>query len=220
MTHSFGDFPPTLANNDTVTACLMVVFLLVFVSTARLKRFLVRQTHNFLYRPKSDKIFVQTGGEQQYQLLLLVVTSIALALTAALLTDITQTGALLLLTAITMATMTVKLALHIAVGHIFFCPQDYRLWEPSLIYINTAEGVLLMPAVLTHIYHGMSPTLFLAYVALVLLAVKAATLVKAWKTLHEGQRRPALFLLYFWAVEVTPLLILAAVVAVGVGYEP
>lgn len=220
MTQTFGDFPPTLATNNTVTTFLLLAFLLIFVSTAHLKRFLVRQTQNFLYRPKSDKIFVQTGGEQHYQLFLLVMTCIFLTLTAALITDITETDELLMLTAITIALMAIKLALHVVVGHTFFNPQDYKLWEPSLFYINAAEGVLLMPAVLTQIYHGAPLKLFVAYVALVLVAVRVATLVKSWKTLHAAKKRPSLFLLYFWAVEVTPLLVLVAIVAAGTGYEP
>ena len=220
MTQNFGDFPSTLATNNVVAIFLLLSFLLMFVSTAHLRRFLARQTYNFLYRPSSDKIFGLTKGEQHYQLFLLFMTCVFLALTAALLTGIVQTGDLLLLTAITVGVMAVKLVLHIFVGHTFFNKGEYRLWKPSLIYINAAEGILLMPVVLTQIYHGLPLKFFVAYVVLIVVAVRLATLVKSWNTLLGGRKNPALFLLYFWAAEVTPLLVLVAIVAAGVGYEP
>ena len=99
-----------------------------------------------------------------------------------------------------------KAGLYTIVNNVFFDSKKNLQWMKTLLFVISAEGVLLFPCVMLLTYFNLSMQSVLYYFVIVLFFVKLLTFYKSWLIFF---RQKGLFLqniLYFCALEITPLL--------------
>ena len=213
MLPTFHDIQQTLTTNDTVMAVLTLALMLAIVSTGRLWHFIVRQTHDFFYRPKSEKVFSETSGELHYQLFLAMQTCFMAAMAVCILTRHSDTATLATLFALAMGTMVFRLLLYTMTNRIFFPARLHTEWLRSLSYLTALEGTAIMPGVLLQMLNGGTTHMFATYALVVLITAKVLSLMKTWNIFFRQKPNAPQLVLYFSCIELVPLAV-AAIIAV------
>lgn len=211
--------PYTLRSDNLLTSLMLISFVILVVSFSNARRFIVRQLKDFFYFPHNDSNISETSSELRFQLFLVLLACLLLAITTyqyarnyvadsfMLDSDFLLIG---LFTGSFIGYFIVKGLLYWLVNAVFFEPRSCLQWPKQLLFLIATEGVLLFPAVLLLIYFDLTIEKAAYYITFVLILVKILTFYKSWSIFF---RRKGIFLqnfLYFCALEIVPLLGLAS----------
>ncbi len=218
-----GDPVPYMLRSDNmITLLLLLCFVVFSVSLARSKHFITRQLKNFFYTSHSDDddAISETSGELRFQLFLVLVGCLLIALAGYLfVTDrIAQTFVLandFQLVALLFAAMIgyygAKSLLLTVVNNVFFGSKKNIQYIKDSLFLGATMSVLLFPVVMLMIYFDLSVQNAIYFFGIVLIMVKILTFYKAWAIFFRQKGGVLQTFLYFCTLEVTPLLVFCGV---------
>lgn len=219
-----GDpIPYTIHGDSAITMLLMLCFVILVVSLARLRLFIVRQLKNFFFPSYNDNSNNETSGELRLQFFLMVLSCLLLALgTYQYVTYFVADTFLLssefmlivILFGVFMGYYLLKGLLYAFVDYVFFDSAQNMKWLKTVLFINASQSVLLFPAVLLIIYFNYSLESALYYFILVLIFLKILTFYKCWSIFFRQNSFYLQTFSYFCALEIVPMLSLISGLAV------
>ena len=220
--------PYTVRGDDTITGLLIGCFILALVAFSKARRFIIRQAKDFFHEPKSSVTeFTETSGEFRFQLFLVLQTCLLMSLVAFLYTLERVSDTFILssqyqLIGIFFASFLAYFLLKVGLGHlinsVFFSKKKSIRWLKAQVFVISAEGVAMFPAVMLLSFFSMSLDGALAYTALVIIAVKILLLYKSYVIFFKRKGFFLQIFLYFCALEIVPLLSLQGVMAMVINY--
>jgi hypothetical protein len=214
-----GDPVPYRVQNDNViTSLLLACFLISVIAFANTRKFFIRQIKNFFYAPREERIeFSETSNELRFQLFLVGITSLLIALlfyfytldnigkTFVLQSQYTLITIFLL---ITLSFFVLKAGLYTMVNLVFFDSKRNQQWMKAWLFIVSMEGVLFFPAVLLGVYYEMDIQKVTFYVIIALIIIKIVTIYKCFIIFSRRNVVHLQIFLYFCTLEIVPLLAL------------
>ncbi len=212
-----GDPIPYAVHNDNIiTSLLLACFILSVVAFANARQFIIRQAKHFFYVPSEGTTEdSETASEIYFQLLLVLITSLLIALlfyfytlyfigeTFVLRSQYTLISIFL---GITLVYFFLKTCFYQMVNLIFFNSKRNQQWSKSLMFIISVEGVLLFPAVLLGAYFELDINLIGIYVITSLIIVKLLTIYKSYIIFFRRNVVQLQIFLYFCTLEIVPML--------------
>ena len=214
-----GDPLPVHAYSDNVlTALLLCFFIFAVIAFSSAREFLMRQAKNFFYpQHEGTTEFAETAGEVRFQVFLMLLTSLLIALmfyfyTLQIFGNTFVLDSQYLLIAVFLAVVMgyflLRSILYIVVNNVFFDSKKNKQWMKAFLFIVTVEGALFFPAVLLYGYLELSVENVVVYVAIVLIFVKLLTIYKCYIIFFRRNVVSLQIILYFCALELIPLLVL------------
>jgi len=221
--------PYKLRSDNTVTLLLVVSFIVFSVSLAHSQHFITRQLKNFFFiqRNADDEPVGETSGEVRFQLFLVVVGCLLVALAGYMyvVDGVSQTFVLdndsqliALLFAATLAFTGVKALLYTMVGHVFFDGKKNIQFLKSVLFIYASASVLLFPIVMLMIYFDLSVQSATYLLGFVLIMVKILSFYKCWVIFFRQKGGVLQTFLYFCTLEATPLLAFGGLMVVLIDF--
>ena len=212
-----GDpLPYSIHNDNVITSILLLFFVLMVIAYANTHEFIIRQLKNFFYVPHDGMgEITETGSELRFQLFLVLLTSVMLALlyyfyTIHFIGDSFILQSQYHLIAIYLVMMVcyfvVKWLMYSLVNRVFFDSKRNRHWVKTKLLISSIEGMVLFPAVLLQAYFNMSEQNVIIYFIIVLIFVKILTFFKCYVVFFRRNVFELQIILYFCALEMVPLL--------------
>ena len=212
-----GDpLPYSIHNDNVITSILLLFFVLMVIAYANTHEFIIRQLKNFFYVPHDGMgEMAETGSELRFQLFLVLLTSVMLALlyyfyTIHFIGDSFILQSQYHLIAIYLVMMVcyfvVKWLMYSLVNRVFFDSKRNRHWVKTKLLISSIEGMVLFPAVLLQAYFNMSEQNVIIYFIIVLIFVKILTFFKCYVVFFRRNVFELQIILYFCALEMMPLL--------------
>ena len=101
-----------------------------------------------------------------------------------------------------------KTILYAFVNTVFFGSKKRIQWLQAFLFLTTLGGLLLLPMVVALFYFGISSKMAVYYGILVLFLNKILTIYKSYNIFFRQNARYLENILYFCALEITPLLAL------------
>ena len=207
--------PYNVRNDNVITSLLLAFFILMVIAIANARRFISRQAKVFLYLPHEGTTeFTETANEMRFQLFLVVLTSLLLALlyyffTTHFVADTfileSQYQLIAIFFGMFVGYFLVKMLLYTVVNGVFFGLKRNGQWMKSLLFIISLEGVLLFPAILLQAYFDLEMQKVAIYCAGVLILMKMLTIYKCYIIFFRQNVFPLQIFLYFCALEMIPL---------------
>lgn len=220
--------PYTIKGDNTITALLLGSFILALVAFAKSRRFIYRQAKNFFHEPRDLATeFSETTGEARFQLFLVTQTCLLLSIVSFLYTQEcvadtfileSQYQLVAIFFGVFIAYFVLKTLLHTLVNSVFFGKRKNARWLRSFLFISSAEGILLFPLVMLQSYFDLRIQNAVIYVAFVIILVKSLSLYKSYVIFFKQKAFFLQIILYFCALEITPLLSLWGILAIIVDY--
>lgn len=220
MSHSgiLGDPAPYSVSNDNVVAgTLLVCFALVMIASSMSSDFIVRQIKGLFHRPYRRTNVGETGHEVRFQVFLVVQTALLLSITYYLFTRSENGGNYIvdsqllvvgIFFAIFLGYFLIKKLLYSVVNWVYFDRKSNQQWSQLTLFVVSAEGVLILPAVLLMIYFGLSAQYTLIYVAAIVGLVKLLLFYQGYVIFFKRTAASLQIILYFCTLELMPLIAL------------
>lgn len=217
-----GDpMPYNLQSDDVITSLLFCCFILAVYAFSSVRGFLARQAKHLFYTSHEEQAeMTETAGEVHFQLLLVLLTSLFIALLYYLYT-LQVHGETFILDSpyqliaiylgIVLGYFLMKLLLYSVVNRTFFDSKRNKHYMAVLLFLITIEGVLFFPAVLVQGYMHLSVQNVETYVTIVLIFVKSLTLYKCYTIFFRQNVVRLQIFLYLCALEIIPLFMLLGV---------
>ncbi len=210
--------PYTLRSDNMIALLLLLCFVVFSVSLANSKHFITRQLKKFFDTPHGDddELFSETFGELRFQIFLVLVGCLLIALAGYLfVTDrIAQTFVLandFQLVALLFGAMVgyygVKTFLHTIVNNVFFGSKKNIQFLKGSLFLNASMSVLFFPVVMLMIYYDFSVQNATYFFVVVLIIVKILTFYKSWAIFFRQKGGILQTFLYFCTLEVTPMFV-------------
>ncbi len=210
--------PYSMHNDNVITALLLAFFIVSVIAFAKVKGFIVRQAKGFFYSPKEGTSeIMETAGEMRFQLLLVVLTSVLLALLYYFYTI--QTGGdtflldsqyelIVIFLGVFLAYFILKSVSYGMINSVFFGGKRNEQWIKTFLFIIDVEGVLLFPGVAMIAYLDLPVQSVEIYFVVILIIVKILTIYKIYIIFFRQNVVYLQIFLYFCALEIMPLLML------------
>lgn len=207
--------PYTVRTDNLLSALLLMGFVVLTVSVVRSQRFITRQLKDFFHTSYNDTDISETSAEVRFQLFLVVLSCLLLAVTTYQLTthyiaDTFVIDSNLALVAIFFMVFVgyqmVKMIIYQLVNTIFFGIQMSRRWSKLYLFINALEGVMLFPATLVFIYFEIEPGKYIYLFSFFVILAKILTFYKCFDTFFRQSGGFLQSFLYFCTLEIIPLL--------------
>jgi hypothetical protein len=213
-----GDPVPYSVHNDNIiTSLLLACFIFAVIAFANARRFIIRQAKDFIYLPHEGTTeFTETSNEFRFQLTLVLITSLLIALLFYFYTlrYIGETFVLrsqytliTIFMGITVAYFLLKTGLYSVVNHVFFDGKRNQQWIKALLFIISVEGVLVFPAVVFGAYFELDTESVMYYVIFAVIIVKMMTIYKCYIIFFRRNVVHLQIILYFCTLEMIPLLV-------------
>ena len=213
-----GDpLPYSMRHDDFVTGFLIGCFILVAFALSRTSDFFVQQCKNFFNSSKADTVMSETGNEIKFQILFVFITALLFALLYYFYARqyIAETYILdseyvlfAIFAAITIGYFIMKTCLYTIVNNVFFDSKKNLQFIKSLLLITSLEGGAMFPLVLLLAYFQLSTQNAIIYSAILLTLVKLMTFYKSYIIFFKQKGLFLQIILYFCALEMTPLIVL------------
>ena len=211
--------PYTIRGDNMFTSLLLICFAIFIVSLSKARYIIGRQLRHFFYLPHGiDDEVTETGGELRFQLFLALLACLLMAITTYqyAIDFVAQTFVLpndfllvMIFLAVFVAYFVLKGGLYSLVNTVFFGNGPNRQWLKTLLFIMATEGVLLFPIVLLVVYFDLPLEKAAYYYGFVFLFTKILAFYKAWSIFFWQNGLFLQIFLYFCALEIVPLLVLA-----------
>ena len=234
-----GDpMPYTLRGDNIVTIMLLGCFILGFISIARSLPFIRRQLKNFFYiTHNEDDMFNETSNEMRFQLLLVFIDCLLLGIASfqlateadsslftlhpsaavansSLFTLHSSLDAVVLLpplSALFLAYILCKWTIQSMVNTVFFGSKKNIQWMKVQIFITACFTIFIYPIVLLQVYFDLSLEKTIYLFGFMLFLNKILTFYKCWLIFFRQNGSFFQIILYFCALEITPLLALGGI---------
>ncbi len=214
-----GDPVPYSVHSDNViTSLLLFCFIMAVIAFSKTKDFVVRQIKHFFYQAQGNTTEVsETTNEISFQLFLGALTALLLALLYYFyaLRFVGSTYVLsspyhliFIFLAIILIYFMLKIAIYTITNLIFFDSKRNIQWLKTFLFIQSAEGVLLYPAVIIWAYIGMMERNVIIYAVFVIILVKILTFYKSFVIFFRRNVVSLQIFLYFCALEIVPIVAL------------
>jgi hypothetical protein len=209
--------PYSVRNDDLFTGLLLLCFILAMTAFAHSRRFVSRQLKNFFYPSHStdSSTLTETSGEVRFQFFFVLQTCLLLAIayffyTTHYVADTfilnAQYQVIGIFFGVFLLFFMLKAGLYTIVNNVFFDSKKNLQWMKTLLFVISAEGVLLFPCVMLLTYFNLSMQSVLYYFVIVLFFVKLLTFYKCWTIFLHTNGVFLQIILYFCALEIIPLL--------------
>jgi|WetSurMetagenome_2_1015567.scaffolds.fasta_scaffold01573_10 hypothetical protein len=210
--------PYSIHGDNFVTGMLLGCFILALIAFSQSRSFLFRQAKDFFYTKRSGTTEVsETSAELRFQFFLVLQTCLLLALLYFFYTTIyiadtfvlsSQYQLIAIYFGIIASYFLVKTILYTLVNNVFFDNKKNVQWLKAQIFLTSAEGVALFPFVMLHAYFDLSIKNTLIYFAVVVIFVKLLSFYKCYSIFFRKIGAFLQIILYFCALEITPLIAL------------
>ena len=221
--------PYTIRGDNTVTILLLGIFILAMFSFSRSRNFIIYQAKEFFKLPRSGQTteITETTSEFRFQFFLAIQTCLVAAIVAFFYTqqNIADTFILksqYMLIWIFFGCFLVyflfKSFLYALVNGVFFDRKDNQYWQKTLLFLVSAEGVVLFPLVMLKSYFNMSTHNAILYVLVVVILIKILTFYKCYVIFFRRNAAYLQNILYFCALEIVPMLSLWGFLVIIVDY--
>ncbi len=216
-----GDPVPYSVSNDNVVAgTLLVCFALAMIASSMSSNFIVRQIKGLFNRPYRRINVGETGHEVRFQVFLVVQTALLLSITYYLFTRSENGGNYVvdspmlvvgIFLAIFLGYFLLKKLLYSIVNWVYFDRKSNQQWSQLTLFLVSAEGVLIFPAVLLMIYFGLSVQYTLIYVATIVGLAKLLLFYQGYVIFFKRTAASLQIILYFCTLELMPLMALLGI---------
>jgi hypothetical protein len=219
--------PYSVSSDNTITGLLIGCFILAMIALAHSWNFLVRQLKYFFYMPRNVANITETSNEIRFQMFLVFVTALLISILFYFYSTHFMDGEYIMESqlavigiylGIVTAYFTAKTILYSIVNGVFFNSKNNEQWWKTFLFLQSIEGVLLFPIVLLQVYLDISTLITLIYTISVLVFVKILTFYKCYAIFFKRIERFLLFILYFCALEVIPVLSLWGILMITGNY--
>jgi hypothetical protein len=210
-----GDpIPYTIQNDHFVTSILLLCFLVFTYASAKILPFITKQVKGFFNPLKAEELTVETGAELRIQLLFVFIVSLLYAILFYFYathyianTFILESNYALMAFywGACICYFSIRAALYSLVNNVFFTNKKNLQFLGNLLFITAFEIVLIFPLVLLLAYFHFSIENAIVYTALALIFVKSLTFYKAYTIFFKQKEFFLQIILYFCALEMTPL---------------
>lgn len=180
--------PYSVRNDNIITSLLLACFIFAVIAFANARRFIIRQAKDIIYLPHEGTTeFSETSNEIRFQLTLVLITSLLIALLFYFYTlrYIGETFVLrsqytliTIFLGITVGYFLLKVALYSFVNQVFFDSKRNQQWIKALLFIISIEGVLFFPALVFGAYFELDINKVITYVIIAVVIVKLLTIYK------------------------------------------
>ena len=210
-----GDpIPYTIRDDNVITSLLLICFIVTLIAFSASRNFILNQAKGFFYGSKLDHAVSETSTEARFQFFFLGQTCLILALLYFFYTRLYVTDTFVLsdeyqlvgiLFLVICCYFIVKYLVYALVNLTFFEKKNNKQFFQSHLFILSAEGVLLFPAVMMHAFFNFSPQSVAYYFTFVLILVKILTFYKSFVIFFRQNGVYLQIILYFCALEIIPL---------------
>lgn len=206
-------------NDDYVTSVMLLSFFIMVWVIASSWKFLKGQINDFFYTRERANLFAEREDKVLRGRFFLVAQTcflIALlffAFSRTYLPDVfAQTSPYLLLGSATLIALfyyVVKIAVYNVVNHTFFAPVKCKHWNDIYLVSVLVTGCSLLPVVLLVVFFDVPFSLAALLCVLLLSVIKILLLYKCYRIFFNALLWSVHIILYFCALEIIPLGILA-----------
>ena len=223
-----GDpIPYTVRSDDTISLLLLLSFIIVMVSYAKSMKFFIRQAKSFFYVNHRESSINETSNEIRFQVFMVVLTCLLWALLQYFYT-INYIGSTFVLSsqyhliaiffAMNVGYFMLRNILYTWVNTVMFGKKKNLQWLKALLFITSAEGVLIFPAVLLQSYFDLSINTVAIYSIIMVVFVKLLTFYKSYTIFFREIPFFFQIILYFCALEAVPMATLIGSLAITGNY--
>jgi len=221
-----GDPVPYVVRNDNlITGLLLMCFVLTLFVYSHFRHYLARQYRALLMPPRADAIPRETPGELRIKMLLTLQTCLLFSIVAYFMMKEYLPGTfvidsdylfIILFLAMLIVYALLKSVLYTIVNNVFFDGKRNGQLLRSLLLVAASQGVLLLPVVLLLVYFELSlQNVFYFFVFVVFLG-KILAFYKSFNIFFRQNGGFLQIILYFCALEITPLAVLMGTWAIVV----
>ena len=220
--------PYSVRNDNIITSLLLACFIFAVIAFANARRFIIRQAKDIIYLPHEGTTeFTETSNEFRFQLTLVLITSLLIALLFYFYTlrYIGETFVLrsqytliTIFLGITVGYFLLKVALYSFVNQVFFDSKRNQQWIKALLFIISIEGVLFFPALVFGAYFELDINKVITYVIIAVVIVKLLTIYKCYIIFFRRNVVHLQIILYFCTLEMIPLLAFWGVLVITANY--
>ena len=220
--------PYSVRNDNIITSLLLACFIFAVIAFANARRFITRQAKDIIYLPHEGTTeFSETSNEIRFQLTLVLITSLLIALLFYFYTlrYIGETFVLrsqytliTIFLGITVGYFLLKVALYSFVNQVFFDSKRNQQWIKALLFIISIEGVLFFPALVFGAYFELDMNKVITYVIIAVVIVKLLTIYKCYIIFFRRNVVHLQIILYFCTLEMIPLLAFWGVLVITANY--
>ena len=219
-----GDpIPYSIANDNLITSLLLGCFVIALLTMARTRAFIIRQAKSFYYstHEQTNKL-TETTGEVWFQLFMVLQTCLLLAILYIYYVRdrigetfiIEQYQMVGMFTSFFAIYFLIRSTLYELTGWVFFSKKKILQWQKSSLFLTSAEGVLLFPAVMLLAFFNTTMESVMVYVLFIVILVKILSFYKLYVIFFK---RKGIFLqifLYFCALEIVPLFVIGGLLLI------
>lgn len=220
--------PYTISGDSTITALLLVSFILALIAFSKSRNFIVRQAKHFFRIQRSGTTeLTETTNEFRFQFFLTAQTCLLLSLVAFFYAQEYNSDTFLVSSQYQLIAMffgvfagylLLKALLYTIVNWIFFSSRQNSQWMKSFLFTSAIEGVVMFPVVVSQAYFGLSLKNTIFYVAAVVILSRLLSLYKCFLIFFRQKGVYLQIILYFCALEIMPLLAICSVLSILINY--
>lgn len=210
--------PYTVHSDNLLTGLLLFCLIVAVIAFSSVKDFLLRQIKSFFYfSHETASDMSETAIELRFQFFLVMLAGLLISLLFYFYTlyYIGETFILrspyyliLIYWGIMLAYFLLKSLLYTVVNAVLFDGKRNKQWMRSLLFITSAEGILMFPIMMVKGYFDISTESAGIYVIIVLSIIKILTIFKSYIIFFSRNVVKLQIILYFCALEMVPLLFL------------
>ena len=219
--------PYSVRSDDTITLLLLLCFVIVMVSYAKLKQFIIRQVKSFFYVSTHRISISETSNELRFQIFMILLTCLLWALlqyfytiqyisTTFILQS--QYHLIAVYFAMNVGYFLLKYLLYSSVNAVFFDKKNNLHWIKSFYFVTSVEGAMIFPAVMLQSYFDVSFHDVSIYAISVVIFVKLLTFYKSYTIFFRRIHFFFQIILYFCALEAVPIAAFLGALAITGNY--
>ena len=206
--------PYSVRNDNTVTFILLICFCLIIILGTRLNKYISWQLKFFFSAPRKSTTS-ETSTEIRILMVFVAMLCLLLGIDSYILTIekittsfIIDSNALVvfLLSALFIGYFCAKWLIQILVGMVFFGGKKTIHYMKAQLFIMVCSCILLYPLVMLQVYFDLSLEKAAILFCFVLFLNKILAFYKSWLIFFKQKGLYFQNILYFCALEVTPLL--------------
>ena len=207
--------PYSVSGDNAISILLLSCIVLTAVIIAQARWLVVEKTKEFFLTAHDDDYDVLTASAVFY-LPLLLFCSLALSVGLYVMAGSQLPEGIHLppiaivggFAAVLMLYIFTKYVLYAFVNNVFFGGKKSIQWGQAFLYVTALEGVLLFPLIVALVYFNILVKNAIYYCVAVLFLNKMLTFYKSYRIFFKQNGRYLENILYFCALEITPLLAL------------
>lgn len=220
--------PYTVRGDDTITSLLLGSFFLAMIAFTKSRRFIYLQAKKLLHEPSGLTTEInETTGELRFQFFLVLQTCLLFSIISFLYVQQCVADTFILSSQYQLigiffgcfaAYFCLRMFMYWVINNVFFGKKKSIRWLKLVLFVASAEGILLFPLVMLQSYFDLSVHNAAVYVAVVIILVKILLFYKCFIAFFRQKGFYVQIILYFCTLEIVPLLTLGGAMAMIVDY--